>query len=305
MNCCCVGVERDGDGRSVKVESVRSIIVGDCFDFGREGVRMIPQLVIILKGEMCTSVPVDAENWISHMEKIFDVMGCEDAFMTRLAVYKFEGNALAWWKAYKQAKGGDAWLERLKRKYHSIRQTSTETSTEFMQHFLRLAGFLGAAVGTEEEQAKNFQWCLHSSTLNGLIGMVFTQECCRGQDMALPSRDHMHQYLRFEGLLYTDTDIADFEERLGRIYNREIWLFHLEIRGISILDLRVWGYTDADITDFEERLVSVSEVRRRMIWREFILGMSLHTAEEIESVGFGAYWAESARQIPDKGDLSV
>nr|GFC13616.1 hypothetical protein [Tanacetum cinerariifolium] len=56
------------------------------------------------------TVPVDAENWISHMEKIFDVMGCEDAFKTRLAVYKFEGNALAWWKAYKQAKGGDTWL---------------------------------------------------------------------------------------------------------------------------------------------------------------------------------------------------
>nr|GFB64438.1 hypothetical protein [Tanacetum cinerariifolium] len=47
---------------------------------------------------------------ISHMEKIFNVMGCEDAFKTRLAMYKFEGNALAWWKAYKQAKGGDAWL---------------------------------------------------------------------------------------------------------------------------------------------------------------------------------------------------
>nr|GFC48994.1 hypothetical protein [Tanacetum cinerariifolium] len=39
---------------------------------------------------------VDAKNWISHMEKIFDVMGCEDALKTRLAVYKFEGNALAW-----------------------------------------------------------------------------------------------------------------------------------------------------------------------------------------------------------------
>nr|GFD13748.1 zinc finger, CCHC-type, retrotransposon Gag domain protein [Tanacetum cinerariifolium] len=26
---------------------------------------------------------MDAENWISHMEKIFDVMGCEDAFKTR------------------------------------------------------------------------------------------------------------------------------------------------------------------------------------------------------------------------------
>nr|GFB43313.1 zinc finger, CCHC-type, retrotransposon Gag domain protein [Tanacetum cinerariifolium] len=100
------------------------------------------------------TAPVDAENWISHMEKIFDVMGCEDAFKTRLVVYKFEGNALAWWKAYKQAKGGDAWLiivtwadfkkffflqffpraeqECLKREYHSIRQTNIETSTEFM-----------------------------------------------------------------------------------------------------------------------------------------------------------------------------
>nr|GFD54402.1 zinc finger, CCHC-type, retrotransposon Gag domain protein [Tanacetum cinerariifolium] len=85
-------------------------------------------------------------------------LSCEDAFKTRLAVYKFEGNALAWWKAYKQAKGGDAWLitvtwadfkklfflqfflraeqERLKREYHSIRQMNTETSTEFMQRFL-------------------------------------------------------------------------------------------------------------------------------------------------------------------------
>nr|GFD40640.1 zinc finger, CCHC-type, retrotransposon Gag domain protein [Tanacetum cinerariifolium] len=28
------------------------------------------------------------------------------------------------------------------------------------QRFLRLAGFLGSAAGTEEEQAKNFQWGL-------------------------------------------------------------------------------------------------------------------------------------------------
>nr|GFD41941.1 zinc finger, CCHC-type, retrotransposon Gag domain protein [Tanacetum cinerariifolium] len=85
------------------------------------------------------TAPLDAENWISHMEKIFDVMGCEDAFKTRLAVYKFEGNALTWWKAYKQANGGDAWL---------------------ITRFLRLVGFLRAAAGTKEEQAKNFQWGL-------------------------------------------------------------------------------------------------------------------------------------------------
>nr|GFB21965.1 hypothetical protein [Tanacetum cinerariifolium] len=78
------------------------------------------------------TAPVDAENWISHMEKIFDVMGCEDAFKTRLVVYKFEERLADiassdlrrdsrgvpyqfwtvgfWWKSYKQAKGGDAWL---------------------------------------------------------------------------------------------------------------------------------------------------------------------------------------------------
>nr|GEZ43626.1 hypothetical protein [Tanacetum cinerariifolium] len=43
-------------------------------------------------------------------------------------------------------------MGRLKREYHSIRQTDTETSTELMQHFLRLVGFLGAAAGTADEQ---------------------------------------------------------------------------------------------------------------------------------------------------------
>nr|GEX76179.1 zinc finger, CCHC-type, retrotransposon Gag domain protein [Tanacetum cinerariifolium] len=64
--------------------------------------------------------------------------------------------------------------ERLKREYHSIRQASSETSTEFMQRFLRLAGFFGAAAGTEEEQAKNFQWGLRRSTLNHLMCMSYT-----------------------------------------------------------------------------------------------------------------------------------
>nr|GEY63143.1 hypothetical protein [Tanacetum cinerariifolium] len=156
---------------------------------------LLPQIRAEIREEFRTA-PMDAENWISHMEKIFDVMGCEDAFKTRLVVYKFEGNALAWWKSYKKAKGGDVWLiivtwaefkesfflqffpraeqERLKREYHSIRQTDTETSTEFMQHFLRLAGFLRAAAGTAEEQAKNFQWGLRKYTLNHLMCIPFT-----------------------------------------------------------------------------------------------------------------------------------
>ncbi|GJU49753.1 hypothetical protein Tco_1219308 [Tanacetum coccineum] len=42
-------------------------------------------------------------------------------------------------------------------------------------------------------------------------------------DMApLPPREQRHRFLRYEGLEYTDSDIADFESRLERIYNREI-----------------------------------------------------------------------------------
>nr|GEZ53717.1 hypothetical protein [Tanacetum cinerariifolium] len=78
------------------------------------------------------TAPVDTENWISHMEKIFDVMACEDAFKTRLVVYKFEDfKKLFFLQFFPRAE-----QERLKREYHSIRQTNTETSTEFMQRFL-------------------------------------------------------------------------------------------------------------------------------------------------------------------------
>nr|GEU44581.1 hypothetical protein [Tanacetum cinerariifolium] len=39
-------------------------------------------------------------------------------------------------------------------------------------------------------------------------------------DMALPPRDQRHQYLRFEGLEYTDADITNLEERLRKIYDK-------------------------------------------------------------------------------------
>nr|GEY70045.1 hypothetical protein [Tanacetum cinerariifolium] len=165
---------------------------------------LLPQIRVEICEEFCTSSrpsdaggnppPVTIHTCLERFNK--QKPCCEDAFKTRLAVYKFEGNALAWWKAYKQAKGGDAWLiivtwadfkklfflqffprakqERLKREYHSICQTNTETSTEFMQRFLRLARFLGAAAETEEEQAKNFQWGLRRSTLNRLMCMSYT-----------------------------------------------------------------------------------------------------------------------------------
>ncbi|GJW99518.1 hypothetical protein Tco_0183432 [Tanacetum coccineum] len=47
--------------------------------------------------------------------------------------------------------------------------------------------------------------------------------------MALPPRDQRHQYLRYEGLQYTNADIADFEARLAKIYRREVHRVQIEI----------------------------------------------------------------------------
>ncbi|GKA60712.1 putative reverse transcriptase domain-containing protein [Tanacetum coccineum] len=122
---------------------------------------------------------IDAENWIAHIEKTFKVLGCADEFKARLASYKLEGDALNWWKSFKQAKGGEPYVatlswkdfrdifflqyfprseqQKYEREYHTIRQRDGETSGEFMKRFLRLAGFVGKKAGPPEEQAKHFK----------------------------------------------------------------------------------------------------------------------------------------------------
>ncbi|PWA65428.1 zinc finger, CCHC-type, Retrotransposon gag domain protein [Artemisia annua] len=140
------------------------------------------------------SSPSEAEDWLGHIEKLFEVLGCEDEFKARLATYKFEGDALNWWKSYKAAKGDDfmttlTWAgfreifllhffpvseqEKFEREYHNIYQYEKETSTEFMKRFLRLAGFMGARAGTQAEQAKKFKWALRNEVLEGIVNTHF------------------------------------------------------------------------------------------------------------------------------------
>ncbi|GKA42229.1 hypothetical protein Tco_0734889, partial [Tanacetum coccineum] len=80
----------------------------------------------------------------------------------------------------------------------------------------------------------------------------------------LPPRDKRHLWLRYQ---------VDLAERIRTVYT---WDDRLELGGAS----------------------------RRMTWRQFILALGLHTAEEMAKDGFGAYWLGSERLIPTKGDLS-
>nr|GEW26438.1 hypothetical protein [Tanacetum cinerariifolium] len=144
-------------------------------------------------------------------------------------------------------------------------------------------------------------------------------------DIALPPRDQRHQYLRYEGLLYTDANIADFKMRLARIYKREVhrvqgqsvftsraWRRLFDIRGPLVHELILeffnmfrFGEALLDLDMVGALQFQLGRVRRRMSWREFILALGLHSAEEMQTAGFGLYWVERARRITDKGDMSA
>ncbi|GJT23930.1 hypothetical protein Tco_0893867 [Tanacetum coccineum] len=100
---------------------------------------------------------------------------------------------------------------------------------------------------------------------------------------------------------YTNANIADFETRLARIYRREVHRVQVFDFG-GLPDLIAKGLSTRMLMEHRDAQVLV---RRHMSWREFILALRLHTAEEMQTVGFGLYWTESARRILDKGDLSA
>ncbi|GJZ10391.1 hypothetical protein Tco_0545150 [Tanacetum coccineum] len=134
------------------------------------------------------------------------------------------------------------------------------------------------------------------------------------EDMTVPPREQRHRFLRYKGLEYSDADIANFEARLARIYKREVHRVPVFDFG-GLLDLMAEGLSarmlmehqdDQGVSLFTSRAWrKIFDIRglRRISWREFILAVGLHTNEEMQTTGFSAYWADSARQILDKEDL--
>ncbi|GJS03689.1 hypothetical protein Tco_0320197 [Tanacetum coccineum] len=119
-------------------------------------------------------------------------------------------------------------------------------------------------------------------------GKVYNWETAK-YDMALPPRDQRHQYLRFEGLQYTDADIVDFETRLGRML-----MEHRDAQGQSVFTSRAW-----------RRLFEIRGPLVHELILEFFSTFRFKEAEVMETARFGLYWVESGRQISDKEDLST
>ncbi|GJT97198.1 hypothetical protein Tco_1092716 [Tanacetum coccineum] len=83
-------------------------------------------------------------------------------------------------------------------------------------------------------------------------------------------------------IILSSEDITDFEERLERIYNREI-------HKVQVVDFQWMPELMRDglfAKMVMEHRDDVGGARRRLSWRQFILALGLHTEEEMESLGF-------------------
>ncbi|XP_071695126.1 uncharacterized protein [Rutidosis leptorrhynchoides] len=107
------------------------------------------------------STPVEAENWITHIEKIYRVLGCEERFWVPLAVYKLEGDAQHWVnfkELFFRQYFSEAENEAVIREYANIKQGNDESINDFTKRFLRVVGLIGAAAGSAEDQARKYKW---------------------------------------------------------------------------------------------------------------------------------------------------
>ncbi|GJU16525.1 zinc finger, CCHC-type, retrotransposon gag domain protein [Tanacetum coccineum] len=147
------------------------------------------------------ATPAEAEDWITHMEKLFQVLGCPDNFKTRLAAFKLEGDAETGGKLILRTQVEvDAFAEtctwvclvreifynryfpaseqqRYEREYGSICQLDRENSGEYMERFTRLASFVGATARDAQRQARHFKWGLKKWVLDRIVNTDYTNVC--------------------------------------------------------------------------------------------------------------------------------
>nr|GEZ94658.1 hypothetical protein [Tanacetum cinerariifolium] len=111
-----------------------------------------------------------------------NVLGCAGEFKAMLASYKFEGDALNWWRAFKQAKRGEAYMATLS--WKDFREAFFCNTSRGLSS----KSFVGKKAGPLEEQAKHFKWALSDWILDEIVNTEFTdvaQVANAGRNIAL------------------------------------------------------------------------------------------------------------------------
>ncbi|GJZ16980.1 zinc finger, CCHC-type, retrotransposon gag domain protein [Tanacetum coccineum] len=111
------------------------------------------------------ATPAEAEDWITHMEKLFQVRG--DAFADTCT-----------WVAFREIFYNRCFpaseQQCYEREYGLICQLDRENYEEYMERFTRLASFVGATVGDAQRQARHFKWGLKKWVLDRIVNKDYT-----------------------------------------------------------------------------------------------------------------------------------
>ncbi|GJY48849.1 hypothetical protein Tco_0438805 [Tanacetum coccineum] len=128
---------------------------------------------------------------------------------------------------------------------------------------------------------------------------------------------HRVQVMDFQGMPQLMRDVLDARMLMEHrddggvvVFTSRAWRRLFDIRGPLVRELILeflstlrFGEVLLDLDSPDTIQFQLGGARRRMSWRQFILALGLHTAEEIELPGFARYWSKSERMIPGKGDL--
>ncbi|GKA58192.1 hypothetical protein Tco_0757380 [Tanacetum coccineum] len=119
----------------------------------------------------------------------------------------------------------------------------------------------------------------------------------------LPPHDQRHLWLCYQVAGYTEEIVHDFEQRLETIFDRQVNRVHiLDFEGLTpdmrqdLAERMRMVYTRDDRQENRRRDVAgtlcfqLGGVMRSMTWRQFILALGLHTADEMAKDKFGTYW---------------
>nr|GEV85029.1 hypothetical protein [Tanacetum cinerariifolium] len=131
---------------------------------------------------------------------------------------------------------------------------------------------------------------------------------------ALTSNQNVSSEPTVPGRGYTKEIVQDFELRLDTMLGSQVnWVHVLDFARLTeemvqtLADMMRMVYTRAEghvlFTSHAWKRLFEIRALRRMTWREFILALGLHTAEEMAEVKFETYWLGSASAILDKEDL--
>jgi hypothetical protein len=122
-----------------------------------------------------TANPLEAEDWITAMEKAFDAMECTNKEKVAYAVYMLKSSAFEWWDAHKKSYPEDieiSWglfkdafykkyfpesVKRMKEKEFLELKQGNKSVTEYEIEFSRLARFAPEFVQSDGSKARRFE----------------------------------------------------------------------------------------------------------------------------------------------------